>query len=405
MIIAFRSLFGSQYEGGANWQEVTLASLCMLPQPPKCLVLDAAPETLPETLRHAAHVEAVPLPRIVESRSVRAYKRLARRVQGRSWENPNLTHIAARYKIDLWVGFAAFDGLGTHRPLVICYPDFQFRYFPELFERGEVEERERQWSYVAEHARGIFTISEATAADALRSHPQIKDKLYVCGFPPVFKPEQLTLDPGEVRRKYSLPERFFLVSNQFWEHKNHLLVFRALHHLKERGRTPPVVAFTGRPYDQRRPEAFTRMLMFVHAHGLHEYCRFLGVLPRDEQIALIRSAEAVVQPSKFEGRGAITEEACLLGTQLLCSDLPTHRELDLPGAIFFDVDAVGELAELLERDYTHIDRDAHAVAAESRRLSRLYGERLLKVFESVLQTPDTLPHPKPLASPTQEETG
>ncbi|MCA1630583.1 MAG: glycosyltransferase, partial [Acidobacteria bacterium] len=191
--------------------------------------------------------------------------------------------------------------------------------------------------------------------------------------------------PGEVRRKYRLPERFFLVSNQFWEHKNHALVLRALAELKRRGEPPPVVVFTGRPYDPRRPDYFTRLLMFVNEQGLHEHCRFLGVLPRAEQIALIRAASAVVQPSRFEGRGAITEETSLLGTQLLCSDLRAQRELNLPGAIFFDVDDVAGLADLLRRDYPHEQKGERDIADESLRLSRDYGARMMEICEGVLR--------------------
>jgi glycosyltransferase involved in cell wall biosynthesis len=385
MIIAFANLFGRQYEGGANWLEVTLRCLGMLEQPPTCLVIDATREMLPPTLRDAPHVRAVPLQHFHESRGKRLIKRVARRLQKRTWEAPAITKIAAEYNIDLWMAFAWFEGLGSHRPLIICHPDFQFRYFPELFSADELNAFEKQWNEVTERANGIFTISEATASDALKSHPQIKDKLYVCGFPPVFQPENLRLAPEEIRRKYNLPERFFLVCNQFWEHKNHQLVFRALMLQKERGETPPVVVFTGRPYDTRQPEAFSKTLMFVQENGLHEYCRFLGVVPRDEQIALIRAAEAVVQPSKFEGRGAITEETCLLGTQLLCSDLPSHRELNLPGAIFFDVDGVNELAELMERNYTHSSKTSEAIAAESQTLARSYGDELMKIIESVMQ--------------------
>jgi glycosyltransferase involved in cell wall biosynthesis len=386
MIIAFRSLFSSQYEGGANWLEVTLLSLGLLPQPPTCLVLDATREMLPESLRDAAHVRAVPLPSSVqESRPRRLLKRVARRVRKHSVEDARLTRVAAEHKVELWIGFAWFPGLASHRPLLICYPDFQFRYFPQFFTAEEIRVTEERWSEVAEHAAGVFTISEATASDALNSHPDIKSKLYVCGFPPVFPPESLTLAPDEVRRKFSLPRSFFLVSNQFWEHKNHMLVFRALHLLKQQGHEPPVVAFTGRPYDHKRPGVFSEMLRFVHEHDLHEYCRLLGVLPRNEQVALIRAAEAVIQPSKFEGRGAITEETCLLGTQLLCSDLPSHRELDLPDAIFFDTDDAPRLAELMRRTYPRSTRDSASVAQESMTLARDYGERLLTIFDNVLE--------------------
>ncbi len=384
MIVAFRSLFSSQYEGGANWLEVTLRCLGTLPQPPECLVVDATSESLPESLRTAAHVQAVPLEHVAESRSTRLVKKVARRVQNRSWENPGITKLAEEKKVDLWVAFAWFAELGTQRPLLICYPDFQYRYFPQLFDAAAIRSREEQWDFVAENAKGIFTISETTGNDALKLHPQIENKLYVCGFPPMFEMSDLELEPEAIRRKYSLPERFFVVSNQFWEHKNHLLVLRALDRLKREGNEPPVIAFTGRPYDQRRPEAFSELLRFIHEHDLHDACRFFGVLPRSEQLALIRAAEAVIQPSRFEGRGAITEEACLLGTQLLCSDLPTHRELDLPNTIFFDPDDEEFLAELLRRSYPHSMRDAEGIAADSARLAKAYGENLIKIFERVI---------------------
>jgi glycosyltransferase involved in cell wall biosynthesis len=384
MIIAFASLFGRQYEGGANWLEVTLLSLGTLPQPPTCLVVGATEDALPPSLSDSPHVCAVPLSHAAQSRGRRLINRVARRLRRRTWESPAIARVAAEHGVDLWVAFAWFEGLGSHRPLVIAYPDFQFRHLPEYFEPGEIRQREDQWAHVAEHAEGVVTISAATAADALASHPQIKDKLYVCGFPPVFRDEDLRLDADAVRRKYQLPERFFLVSNQFWEHKNHLLVLRALAELKQRGEAVPVVVFTGRPYDPRRPDFFTRLLMFVNEQGLHEHCRFLGVLPRAEQIALIRAAAAVVQPSRFEGRGAITEEACLLGTQLLCSDLPAHRELDLPGAIFFDTEGVSEVADLLGRDYPRARKTAREIADESARRARDYGGRMMRVCEEVV---------------------
>jgi glycosyltransferase involved in cell wall biosynthesis len=385
MIIAFRSIFNSQYEGGANWLEVTLRCLGMIDSPPTCLVVGASTEELPESLRAAAHVRAVPLHHKQQSRSRRLVKRVLRRARNQSWETPELTRIASEYSVDLWSAFAWFDELGSHRPLLIGYPDFQFRSFPDLFRADEIEQREEQWTYIAAHAAGIVSISQATASDALKSDPQIEPKLYVCGFPPIFEAKDLQKDPEEVRRRFFLPEKFFLVCNQFWEHKNHLLVLRALALLKEQGQTPPVVAFTGRPYDSRRPEFFGQVLRFVHEHDLHAYCRFLGVLPRDEQVALIRAAEAVIQPSKFEGRGAITEETCLVGTQLLCSDLPSHRELNLPGAIFFDVEAVENLAELLQREYPHLSIEPAEIVAESRRRGIKYGEDLMAICRRVVE--------------------
>lgn len=384
MILAFQNEFGGEYEGGANWLEVTLRSLGTLPNPPTCLVVNTSPELLPASLRQSAHVQAVPLSCYETPFARRVVQSLRWRIKPQPWEEPALTRLASDYEVDLWISFAWFHGVAPHRPMLVCYPDFQFREMAEFFSPEDIRAREEQWEKIAKYARGIFAISHATANDALKLQPQIEPKLYVCGFPPVFQEADLSLNPENVRRQFFLPQRFFLVCNQFWEHKNHLLVLRALNHLQQQGITPPVVAFTGRPFDRRRPNAFSDLLRFVHEHDLHQYCRFCGVLPRNEQLALIRSAEAVIQPSRFEGRGAIAEETSLLGTQLLCSDLPVHRELDLADTIFFGVDDHERLAELLQRSYPRTKSETTQIVEQSQSRAHAYGQRLMEIVEDVL---------------------
>ncbi len=377
-------MFGHGYEGGANWLETALLGLGTLEQPPTCLIWGATSEQLPQSLKDASHVEPVAVSQSVQSPIKRVAQAITRRMLARPWENRTITELARDRDVDLWIGFSGFEGLGPQRPLLVWYPDFQFRHFPDLFDSQEIQDRERQWNFVAARADGIIAISQAVAEDALATHPQVANKLYVCGFPPMFPLSKLAQNPNAVRQSYNLPERFFLVCNQFWQHKNHALVFSAMNYLKQNGAAPPIVAFTGLPQDYRRPDAFSNLQRFVNEHGLNEYCRFLGVIPRDEQIALIRAATAVIQPSKFEGRGAIVEEASLLGAQLLCSDLPVHRELHAPGALFFSVAGVEELAELMKKEYARSGKDEQTIAEESRRLARAYGEQLMTVFERVL---------------------
>src|SRR5258706_2683272 len=290
MILAFQNEFGGEYEGGANWLEVTLRSLGTLPDPPTCLVLNTSSESLPKSLRQSSHVRAIPFSHSETNRKQRLIQSITWRINPKPWEDPALTRLASHYKIDLWVSFAWFHGLASHRPMLICYPDFQFRALAQFFSSEDIRAREQQWEKIAKHADGIFAISQAAATDALKLHPQIAHQLYVCGFPPIFDAADLHLHPDDIRRRFSLTERFFLVCNQFWDHKNHLLILRALAHLKQLGITPPVVAFTGRPYDSRRPNAFSRLLRFVHQHDLHVFSRFCGVVPRTEYLAVLRSA-------------------------------------------------------------------------------------------------------------------
>ena len=64
--------------------------------------------------------------------------------------------------------------------------------------------------------------------------------------------------PETVIREYRLPPHFFYLPNQFWKHKNHMLVIEALGLLKRQGSEVVVVA-TGNPLDPRHPEYFGQL--------------------------------------------------------------------------------------------------------------------------------------------------
>ncbi len=141
-----------------------------------------------------------------------------------------------------------------------------------------------------------------------------------------------------------LPERFFVVSNQFWKHKNHLAVFEALRILRARG-LRPVVVCTGQLHDFRDPDYANTILQTVHHSGISSQVLLLGLVARRTQIELMRRCLAVVQPSLFEGWSTVVEDARVLGKACILSDLAVHREQGPPGAKFFPRDSADALAE------------------------------------------------------------
>jgi glycosyltransferase involved in cell wall biosynthesis len=381
MVLVFESLFSGQWEGGAQWLESLLMALGLLSDPPSCLIWGIAPEDLPANLQKAAHVKAV---RGEAPRRLSLLRDLMRRIRRQSWEHPGLTALATNYGVDLWVGFCGFEGLGKNRRLLVWYPDFQYRYYPELFPSEELAGRKRQWDFLVRRAQGFLMSSDWVAHDA-RKNPETAGKLHVCGTPPpTFSGSMLEISSEETRSRYHLPERFFLGCNQFWQHKNHLLVLRALKDLRQRGETPPVVAFTGRPYDYRNPNVLSDILGYVAKNGLHEHCRILGLVPRSDQVALIRAAEAIIQPSRYEGRDLISEEAWLLGTPLLYSDIPVHREMNIPGGAFFPVDGASELANLLRQSQTHPLKPPQAIHADCGRTALAFAQRFEGICQGIL---------------------
>src|SRR5207247_5452966 len=91
-----------------------------------------------------------------------------------------------------------------------------------------------------------------------------------------------------------------------------------------RGRMVHIVC-TGSGFDFRRRDYFGQVKNYVDDHALGEQVHFTGLLPRAEQIAILRRSLAVLQPSRFEGWSTVIEDAKSLGKPCVARDLPGHR--------------------------------------------------------------------------------
>lgn len=204
-------------------------------------------------------------------------------------------------------------------------PDFQHRYLPEFFSHHEYQFRENQFRKIAEQARWIMFSTQAAADDFQKFYPHSSAKAVV--FTPVSCPEEswYSPDPNQVRKKYRLPERFVLCSNQFWLHKNHLTLFRAIKLLNQQGQTIQLVC-TGPTEDYRSPAYFGELQSEIVNLAISDQVTILGMIPREDQIQLIRQCLFVVQPSLFEGLGQIVLECRSLGKPIIISDIPAHLE-------------------------------------------------------------------------------
>jgi len=257
-------------------------------------------------------------------------------------------------------------------------PDFQHRYLPELFSPEERRRRDVLMSALAAEARTIVLSSDSASQDFRAFFPEHASKATVLTF--ATTPFDLRADDAA-----HSPPRFFLVCNQFWKHKNHLAIFDALRLLRGRN-VRPIVLCTGQ-LDDYRDRAFAETIRTaLHDGDLGEQVKLLGLIPRAEQVALMRQAIAIIQPSLFEGWSTVVEDARALGRPCLLSDLAVHREQGPPGARFFPPREPEALAELMAEAWEHWpagpdrEREASATEAAKARLAQV-GRRFLEVVE------------------------
>lgn len=230
-------------------------------------------------------------------------------------------------------------------------PDWQCKHLPEMFDETERERRDAHYRLLATRAPLLVVSSQMALDDTQRLVGDAAVPVEKLHFPAVVDAAELAPwleEEADVRRRFGLPERFLLVCNQFWKHKNHLVVFAALARIADR---PVHCVFTGETRDDRWPGYMEQIRRFVQENGLQDRVHILGRVSRREQIALMRAAAAIVQPSRFEGWSTVVEEARALGKQLLLSSIPVHREQSPPGSRFFDPDDPDGLSDLMREVY------------------------------------------------------
>jgi glycosyltransferase involved in cell wall biosynthesis len=267
-------------------------------------------------------------------------------------------------------------------------PDFQYRHLPQMFTQQQIEKFESFYGAVARNAPVVILSSMMAQEDFRRFFPEAVSRSAVMSFISYIEPEWFTFNPVEVQKKYGLPDRFFLVSNQFWKHKDHGTLIEALGVLKERG-VRPVVVCTG-SVGEHAEDYYKKIISRISKLGLNENVRILGLIPRVDQIQLMRRSLAVIQPSLFEGWSTVVEDARSLGKPILLSDFPVHLEQNPPLGQFFERGNYEQLASLMEkasdmlRPGPNPDRETHAQKMNEEMLVT-YGKRFVAIVRGVVK--------------------
>jgi len=240
----------------------------------------------------------------------------------------------------IYPGFGSVTG--THK-LLRWIPDFQHKHYPGLFTNEELQNRELAIKQIVE-SRGSVVLSSKTAAQDLKTFfPNNLAQINIWRFCSLIDWSEWQ---SKITQKYKIPEKFLYLPNQFWAHKNHLTVLKALSFLKKKGVVIPLVC-TGTQSDKRNKMHFSKILDFIGKEQLEGQVYLLGLIPRNDQIGVFRKAAAVIQPSCFEGWSTVVEDTRAIGRPIFLSDIPVHQEQAPPKAIYFSPLSDNILADLL----------------------------------------------------------
>jgi glycosyltransferase involved in cell wall biosynthesis len=231
--------------------------------------------------------------------------------------------------------------------IVSWYPDFQHKFYPQYFKKTNLaikEWRLKQMISKADH----LVLSSHNAVSHLNRFYRIPARLnvHVLQFVSMLSHYQLPAF-DEVKNRYGITGPYFLLANQFYKHKNHLLAFKAMKLVQSKGINIQMVC-TGKLEDYRNPEYIEEVKNFIADNNLHDDIKLLGIIPREDQLALMKNSLAVLQPSKFEGWSTVIEDAKTLRLPVLASTFPVHHEQLGEKGLYFEENDPVALANLIE---------------------------------------------------------
>ncbi|HAO26191.1 MAG: glycosyl transferase [Methylophaga sp.] len=291
------------------------------------------------------------------------------------------------HEIDVVFEAADFYGWHFNIPTIAWIPDLQHRKLRQYFGFFAFWKREIGFRMQVYAKRHIMLSSLDAAKDFQQFYKLPNERLHVVNFSVPVRP--IKFDFEVLLAKYNLPRHFFYLPNQFWQHKNHECVIKALGIAKREGKEI-IVAVSGNHEDSRDPDYFPKLLSLIAAESVEDNFRVLGMIPYDDVQALMLSAAALINPSRFEGWSTTVEEAKSLGVEMLLSDINVHREQAEQNALFFEQDKPAQLAEqMITLSSISIDKrieDMKQAAERSRTFMSLFAMKFTTVVEAAAKS-------------------
>lgn len=302
---------------------------------------------------------------------------------------PFTINLLKRYEIDV-VSHSTFYSRFHSFGVINWIPDFQWLHYPELWSSRGISNLVRQTGKLLQHSDVIVVSSHDAKKDLLTFDGANEKRVEVLQF--VSQPNMrngvvVTGLRESIEEKYGFSGDFFYLPNQFWKHKNHQIVFKAIKVMKDKGLNPLLLT-TGLMHDFRnRNEHIDNLMNYIKEAKLEDNIKFLGLIPYQHVLFLMENCLAVVNPSLFEGWSSTVEEAKSIGKLTILSDIPIHREQNPPEALYFNPADENSLALMLEnvllnkKELPVSDPEQIRLDLERRTLlfAKLYREILISV--------------------------
>ncbi|MCM3701054.1 glycosyltransferase [Paenibacillus macerans] len=292
-------------------------------------------------------------------------------------------------RIDVIFSFQTHLGKFMPVPWVGYLPDFQHKYLPSNFSEREVIYRDEFYSQMLKDSDGIIVNSLDTKHDIFKFLMQNINNVYSLPFVPFLKNgyEEFLNEDIDKEFEHLIGTKYFMISNQFWKHKNHMLAFKAMKLFYENNTHLSNIRLvcTGDLTDYRDLTYTNELLEYINENSLNNKIILLGLISKKDQIQLLNQCIAVIQPTLFEGGpgGGATYDALSLNKTVILSDIKVNKEINNSNVIFFNSNSVSDLEKAMNKALAmqSVSSSNNQINHEANRLE--LGTALFNAFDNI----------------------
>lgn len=277
-------------------------------------------------------------------------------------------------------------GIYKKKQAIFWIADFQHKHYPNFFKKSELLVRDTKYWILSKHSNTLILSSEDAKNDFQRYFRSYRVDVQVVPFVSYIEEEIKAIDEKfeqEVLCRYKLETfKYVYIPNQFWQHKNHIVVLRAIQRIVSNNLQKGYkFVFTGELKDYRNPQYYNAIKEIMDNPKIKDYVVSLGFVDRKEQLTIMKNAKVIVQPSLFEGWGTVLEDAKVLDKKVILSDIPVHREQMNKNCTLFnprdDKQLTEKIISHMEMNYCDdVDKGIENMYCDA----RFYASRLEKIL-------------------------
>jgi len=237
-------------------------------------------------------------------------------------------------------------GIFSSVPSFPWFPDFQELHLPENFSFTDKFLRRLNVYLASLHSTKILVSSKSVQNDLMKISKRAYIKSQVIKHTDMISNKIKCITLKHIKKIFRLNKNYFVICDQFWKHKNHIIALKALNHLKNRGINFLIVC-TGNMYDRRHPKYISDLKKYIEKHKLKDNFKVLGIVKERYLISLIKHSICLLKTSKSEGLSNSVEQAKNLGKRVILSNIPVHKEQKTKDCYFFKINDYTKLARLM----------------------------------------------------------